>query len=97
MIDQNTRCIEGPGPVSYDEFPALVEKIAGLRTAYIHRQGRSPNAIILSNRQWYAMRKFAPMGDIDLYHRGLSFRGMSVIVDGRGDYPNTPRVGFIEF
>ena len=25
MIDKNTRCIEGPGPVSYDEFPALAE------------------------------------------------------------------------
>ena len=97
MIDKNTRCIEGPGPVSYDEFHALVEKIAGLRTAYTCRQGHSPNAIILSGRQWYAMRRFASLSDIDLHHRGMKFRGMDIFVDGRGDYPNTPRVGFIEF
>lgn len=97
MVDKNTRCIEGPGPVSYDEFPAIVERIAGLRAAYIHRQGRSPNMIILSNPQWYALRRFATVADIYPHIPEPNFHGMEIIVDARGDHTNTPRVGFIEF
>ena len=87
-----------PGPVTLEECDALIKKIENMRWGFLcQRRGEEPNTLILSNRQWCALRRFATVGDTSRYIREPSLRGMKIIVDARGDYPNTPLVGHIEF
>jgi hypothetical protein len=91
-----------PGPVTPKEFQALKAKLLHMFHSYAQNNGDYPNVFILSNRQWFALRKFASIVDIEplMTPAGRvtpNFRGIKIIVDGRGDYPNTPLVGRIEF
>lgn len=87
-----------PGPVTLEEFDALIKKIENRRYGFLAmRRGDEPNTVILSNRQWYALRRFAHVRDVRPDIKEPNLRGMKIIVDARGDYPNTPLVGHIEF
>lgn len=91
-----------PGPVTYEEFDTLRYKLTHMFHSYGMNNGQRPNVFILSNRQWFLIRKFASLADIDplmtqAHRPAPNFRGIKIIVDGRGDYPNTPLVGRIEF
>lgn len=98
MIDKNTRCIEGPGPVTLKECDALIEKIHTARHFFAYNQGHFPNTLILSNRQFYALRKFGPSSwQAAQICTKPNFYSLNIIVDARGDYPDTPLVGHIEF
>ncbi len=84
-----------PGPVTLEEFNAMETKLYNALIAFRYK-GATANAIVLSNRQWCALRKFS--GREHIYPTGNpNFRGVKIIVDGRGDHPNTPLVGLIEF
>ena len=88
---------QSPGLVTYEEFEALRGKLTHMFHAYSMNNGERPNVFILSNRQWHSIRKFALPREIDPSFRQPNFRGVKIIVDGRGDHPNTPLVGRIEF
>ena len=95
---------EPPGrvesPVTLEEFNTIVEKIVSVRRMnFINARGHAPNTLILSNRQFYALRKFG-RGTFALHptREGHNeFLALRIIVDARGDHPNTPLVGYIEF
>lgn len=86
-----------PGPVTLEECNALIKKIDDRRSHYDWTRSEAPNTVILSNRQWYALRRFAHVRDVRPDIKEPNFRGMKIIVDARGDHPNTPLVGHIEF
>ena len=86
-----------PGPVTLEEFDALIKKIAERRDHYDRTRTEVPNVLILSNRQWHALAAWEPICDVRPDIKEPNFRGMNIIVDARGDYPNTPLVGHIEF
>ena len=99
MIDHNTPGTEDPGPTTQEECNATIDKIGRSRYAFIARRGHSPNTVVLSNRQFYGLVRFG-RGSMAVHPTSdghNEFHGMKIIVDARGDYPNTPLVGHIEF
>lgn len=87
------------GPVTLEDCEAVIGKITFRRGAYIHRWKNPPSVLVLSNRQFYALRKFGRQSfAVQPTRYGHNeFLQMKIIVDARGDYPDTPLVGHIEF
>lgn len=77
----------------------MIGKITFRRGAYIRRWRNPPSVLVLSNRQFYALRQFGRQSfAVQPTRYGHNeFLCMKIIVDARGDYPDTPLVGHIEF